>query len=316
MLACCLSAPPEIVIDSENITLGALIPFPASDVRASISFGYAPNPGLARRIPKYEIVRKLNLANLPVDDLQIPESILVQRRAVGLDRDQVTRTILDAFTQRYSGANIEITNVELPPVQVGTGPVDISATLPAKFDPSAPVFVRIDIRGTSFARNAFVRTNVRIETEQPVLRNKVAAHSAIQASDVEMKPTPVRGDVADQFDGMLAKRDLESGQVLTKDLLYMPLYVQKGDAVTVKASSGGITIAATMRAKASGKYGDTIPVEHLTGQGSTMARIVGPRTLETISNVGPAGPPSVGTPPSAASLKGDWPVPPRTQGTK
>jgi len=35
----------------------------------------------------------------------------------------------------------------------------------------------------------------------------------------------------------------------------MPLYVQKGDMVTVKASSGGITIAAMMRAKASGKYG-------------------------------------------------------------
>jgi len=72
--------------------------------------GYAPNPGLARRIPKYEIIRKLNTANLPVDDLQIPESILVQRRAVGLNREQVTRALLDAFTQRYSGANIEITN--------------------------------------------------------------------------------------------------------------------------------------------------------------------------------------------------------------
>jgi len=282
LLTCCLSAPSEIVIDSDTITLGALIPFPASDARAPISLGYAPNPGLARRIPKYEIIRKLNTANLPVDDLQIPESILVQRRAVGLNREQVTRALLDAFTQRYSGANIEITNVDLPPVQVGTGPVDISATLPPKFDPSASVFIRIDIRGSSFARNAYVRTNVRIETEQPVLRNKVAATAAIQASDIEMKLAPVRGDVPDQIEGMLAKHDLVPGQVLTKDALYMPLYVQKGDMVTVKASSGGITIAAMMRAKASGKYGDTIPVEHLTGQGSTTARIVGPRTLESL----------------------------------
>jgi len=282
LLTCCLSAPTEVVVDSETITLGALIPFPASDARAALPLGFAPNPGLARRIPKFEIIQKLNGAKLPVDDLQIPESILVQRRAVGLNRDQVTRALLDAFTQRYSGANIEITNIELPPVQVGTGPVDISVTLPAKFDPSASVFVRIDIRGTSFARSAFVRTNVQIETELPVVRNKVPAHSAIQANDIEMKLAPVRGDVADQFEGMLAKRDLEPGQVLTKDALYMPLYVQRGDTVTVKASSGGITIAAMMRAKASGKYGDTILVEHLTGQGSTMARIVGPRTLESL----------------------------------
>jgi flagella basal body P-ring formation protein FlgA len=67
---------------------------------------------------------------------------------------------------------------------------------------------------------------------------------------------------------------------LKSDLLYTPLYVKKGDAVTVRATAGAVTIAATMRAKAAGKLGDTIPVEHLSGEGSTMARIVGPRTLE------------------------------------
>ncbi len=79
---------------------------------------------------------------------------------------------------------------------------------------------------------------------------------------------------------MVAKRDLEPGQVLTADLLYFPLYVRKGDSVTVKTTAGAVTIAATMRAKAAGKLGETIPVEHLSGEGSTVARIVGPRVLE------------------------------------
>ena len=312
LFACCLSAPSEVVIDADTITLGALIPFSTSDPRASVALGYAPNPGLSRRIPKYDIIRKLTAAGLPVEDLQIPETVLVQRRAASLDRDQVTRAILDAFTRQFSGASVEITSVEVPPVQVGTGPLEISASLPARFDPSTPVFVRIDIRGTSFSRNAFVRTTVRIETEQPVLKNPIAAHGEIQTSDIEWKLSPVRGDVADQMAGMLAKRDLQPGQVLTKDLLYMPLYVRKGDAVTVKATSGGITIAATMRARASGRFGETIPVEHLTGQGSTTARIVGQGTLETISNVGPTGQPAAG----AASWKGDLPAPPRSQVVK
>jgi hypothetical protein len=56
--------------------------------------------------------------------------------------------------------------------------------------------------------------------------------------------------------------------------------VHKGDSVTVKATAGAVTIAAVMRAKAAGKLGETIPVEHLSGEGTTMARIVGPRTLE------------------------------------
>ena len=68
---------------------------------------------------------------------------------------------------------------------------------------------------------------------------------------------------------MVAKRDLAAGAELTTDLLYAPLFVRKGEAVTVKATTGGITIAATMRAKASGRLGETISVEHLSGSGTT-----------------------------------------------
>jgi hypothetical protein len=101
LLALTLSAPAEVTIDSDTITLGALIPFPSNDARAAVSLGYAPNPGLSRRIAKYEITGKLSAAGMPADDLQIPEYILVRRPATGLDRDQVTRAILTALASNY-----------------------------------------------------------------------------------------------------------------------------------------------------------------------------------------------------------------------
>jgi len=281
LLLSVLSAPTDITIDTDTIVLGALISFADGDPRAAIVLGYAPNPGLARRITKTEILNKITLAGKRTDDLLLPDSILVHRRAASLDRDRVTQAILAALTKRYPDANIEITNVEIPPVQIGTGPVEISATLPARFDPAISMYVRVDLRGTSFVKTIFARTNVRIETGQAVLKNKVAAHGEIQQDDIEWKMAPARAGAAPgQIDGMLAKRDLEPGQVLTGDLLYMPLYVRKGDSVTVKATSGPVTIAATMRAKSAGKLGDVIAVEHLSGEGSTTARIVGPRILE------------------------------------
>jgi len=281
LLLSILSASADITIDTDTISLGALIPFPAGDARASISLGYAPNPGLARRIDRSDILKKLASAGKMAEDLQLPESILVHRRAIGLDHDRVTKAILDAFVARFPDANIEITNVEIPSVQIGNGQVDISARLPPRLDPAIPVFVRVEVRGTSFVKTVFVRTSVRIEADQPVLKNKVAAHSEIQPDDIEHRLAPVRsGNTPTQVEGLLAKHDLEPGQVLTHDLLYTPLYVRKGDAVTVKATSGAVTIEATMRAKAAGKLGDTISVEHLSGEGSTMARIVGPRILE------------------------------------
>jgi flagella basal body P-ring formation protein FlgA len=272
----------EIVLDMDTIFARDILGLTQSDPRANVSFGHAPGPGLARRIPRHEVLSKLQSAGFSGTDLQVPESILVRRRATGLDRDQVTRTILEAFTKQFPGANVEITGVEIPSLQVGTGPVELRATLPARFDPATSVFVRLEVRGSNFSRNTFVRTNVKIETEQPVLKNPVQAHSAIQAEDIEYKPMPVRGTPVERFEGLVAKRDLQAGTPLTADLLYMPVYVQKGDAVTVKATSGSITISATMRAKASGKFGDTIQVEHLTGQGITSARIIGPRTLEAV----------------------------------
>lgn len=276
-----LSAPADVTIDADTITLGALIPFPAADPRGAISLGYAPNPGLARRVTKQEIVYKITSAGKPTDDLQLPESILVHRRATGLDRDQVMQAILNVLAPRFPGADIEITDVDIPTTQIGTGAVQITASLPARFDPAGPVFVRIDLRGTSFAKTIFVRTNVRIQVPQPVLKNKVSAHGEIRPDDIETKMMPVRAAApAENVEGMLAKRDLEPGQVVTSDILYMPLYVHKGDSVTVKATAGAVTIAAVMRAKAAGKLGETIPVEHLSGEGTTMARIVGPRTLE------------------------------------
>jgi flagellar basal body P-ring formation protein FlgA len=276
-----LSAPADVTIDAENILLGALVPFSSSDPRASISLGYAPNPGLARRVGRSEIVNKITAAGMTVDDLQLPDSILVRRRAAELDRDQVTRAILDAFTKRFPDANIEITNVDLPAVQVGVGPVEVAASLPARFDLAGAVFVRVDLRGKSFVRTIFVPTSFRIESTQPVLKTRIAAHTEIRQRDIEWKLTSLRSNAApEQIDGMLVKRDLEPGQVLTSDLLYLPLYVRKGDSVTVKSTAGAVTIAATMRAKAAGKLGETIAVEHLSGEGSTVARIVGPRVLE------------------------------------
>jgi flagella basal body P-ring formation protein FlgA len=276
-----ITVPADVTIDAETISLGALIPLPPSDPRALLTLGYAPNPGVARRVPKTEILNKIAKAGLSADDLVLPDSILVRRRAAGLDRDQVTRAILEAFINRFPGANVEITNVEIPAVQIGTGAVELRASLPARIDPATPVFVRVDLRGTSFAKAIFVRTAVQIEADQPVLKNRVAAHTEVRPDDIERKMMPVHAyNAPQQIDGMAAKRDLEPGQVLTSNVLYVPTLVRKGDSVTVRARAGAVTVAATMRARAAGKLGETIPVEHLNGEGTTSALIVGPRTLE------------------------------------
>jgi hypothetical protein len=52
LLACCLAAPADVTVDTETLTFGSIIPFANGDARASIGLGYAPQPGLARRLLK------------------------------------------------------------------------------------------------------------------------------------------------------------------------------------------------------------------------------------------------------------------------
>ena len=286
LLACCLAAPADITIDTETLTLGSIIPFQNGDARASISLGVAPQPGLARRYIRPEIVAKITMAGLKTDDLELPESVLVHRKAQILDADQVRSAVQQAFARQYPNAAVNILSVDVPQTQIAGTP-EVTASVPARADLSAPVFVRVELRGAGTTRSLFVRTVAEVQQPQLVVKNPVAANSQIHKEDVEWQVAQVRatGPVVtsvEKLEGLVASRDLQPGQLLTTDLLYSPLLVHKGDSVTVKATAGGITIAATMRAKSDARFGDTISVEHLSGPGSTSARVIGTRTLEAL----------------------------------
>jgi flagella basal body P-ring formation protein FlgA len=287
IMSCCLSAPPEVTINTDSITLGQLVSFPPSDARSAIPLGYAPGPGLGRRFLKDELLARISSAGLPTDDLRLPDTILVHRQAQTLDRNDVLRAVRDGFIRQYASANVEITSIEVPEIQVGTGRVELFASLPPHADPGAPVFVKLEIRAGNTSRTTYIRTVARIETPQPVIVRPIAAQSRVLPEDVEWRNAPLQGargvlNSLEPLDGMVAKRDLEPGTVLSADLFYAPIYVRKGDAVTVRATSGSVTVSATMRAKEAGKFGESIQVEHLSGSGTTTARVVGPRTLEAL----------------------------------
>lgn len=287
LLACCLSAPADVTVDTEKLTLGDLIPFPEGDSRAAIALGYAPQPGIARRFLKPELLGKITAAGLKTADLELPEAVLVRRKAQMLDAELVKSVVEQAYARQFPNAAVNVLSVDVPPTQVSGGLVDVTATIPARADLSGPVFVRVDLKGAGISRSIFVRTVAEIQLPQLVMKNPVAANAPIHRDDVEWQITPIRASgptlgSIEKLDGFVASRDLRPGQVLTIDLLYSPLLVRKGESVTVKATSGGITIAATMRAKADARLGDTIQVEHLSGPGNTSARVIGTRTLEAL----------------------------------
>lgn len=287
LIGCCLTIPQEVVITSSTITFRELANVAPADPRAAVSFGSAPAPGLAKRLGRQEIVSKLAALSLSSDDLEVPLSVLVRRRSTNLDAVHVTEAIRQALAEKFSGSAVDVESVQVPDTPIAADEVRLRASLPARVDPTTTVFVRVDVVGTNYLRTVFVPTRLKVERIQPVLKRSVAAHEPIRADLVEWKPMPVvttrEGfDSPEALEGHVAKRDLEQGQVLTSDLLYVAMMVRKGDTVTVTSSVGNVQVSATMRASASGKLGDLIAVQHLKGPGSTTAKVVGPGRLQAL----------------------------------
>jgi flagella basal body P-ring formation protein FlgA len=222
---------------------------------------------------------------MPSEDLQLPESVIVRRKSQGLDSATVAALVQDAFARQFPDADVHILSIDTPEVGVATGALDITASLPERPDPSVPIFVVLNVHSSGYSRKIFVKTTAEIRRPQPVLRTDIAANSEIHDEDIEWKVLPMRGhgdplQSTANLEGMLTKRPLPAGEVLTGDLFYAPLIVHKGDVVTVRATNGRVAITAVMRARSSAHMGETIVVEHLSGVGFTSARVVGPKMLE------------------------------------
>ena len=286
-LLCCLTAPAELSLDKDTILLGDLIEFAEGDLRSTVLLGQAPNPGLARRIHDYEILGKLRVSGLRTEDLNLPDSVLIRRESAQLDAERVRLFVRELFERRFPEGRIEIQEMIIPPMETSTGEVSLSGSLPVSINPNGRISARLDVRGNGFARSIYVQTRVRVETPQPVLQRPVRAHSSILENDVKWQFAPLDSAVGvvgslDQIRGMLAKQDLDAGQVLTSRQLYSPVLVRRGDAVSVVATVGGITISAMMKARSAGEYGETIIVEHLNGTGQATARVTGQGQVEAL----------------------------------
>ena len=171
LLTCCLSAPADVTIDTDSITLNKLIPFPASDSRGAISLGFAPNPGLARRFLKDELLARITAAGFSTDDLKLPDSILVHRLSQGLDRDRLTQVVLDAFIRQFPGGNVEIRRSTCRSSRLAPGKSIWLRAFPRIWIPRAPICVKLDVRGDNFVQNP-LRPNIRAD------RNIAAGHHA------------------------------------------------------------------------------------------------------------------------------------------
>ncbi|MBW0146063.1 flagellar basal body P-ring formation chaperone FlgA [Marinobacter arenosus] len=85
---------------------------------------------------------------------------------------------------------------------------------------------------------------------------------------------------ADDVTGMEVRRPVNSGSVLTPDLLDAPDAVERGDHVMITARSGGFSVTSRGKALANASIGEQVMVENLRTARTIRANVVAPGRVE------------------------------------
>jgi flagella basal body P-ring formation protein FlgA len=139
-----------------------------------------------------------------------------------------------------------------------------------------------------------------------VALRSLARGVVIRDTDVELQrglPREASSDAFSSLDEVVGKettRAIPVGKVIPRDALRAPLLVRRGEIVTVYASSAGIRVRTTARARDDGSLGDLVAVESVHDRSTYFARVDGVREVEVFAHsVQAAGPPTAKAAPLA-----------------
>jgi flagella basal body P-ring formation protein FlgA len=114
----------------------------------------------------------------------------------------------------------------------------------------------------------------------------------LRAADVEMRRVStkeLRRDTLpritrlEEIVGLETTRPIQSGQVLSRQMVRQPIVVRRGDSVTVFARAAGIQVRTIGQARENGGRGDLVVVETIEDRQRFTARVVGLREVEVLA---------------------------------
>lgn len=132
----------------------------------------------------------------------------------------------------------------------------------------------------------FVSTEVSINgpalvAARPLARGEQITHNLVETRSVAVNASR-RGIIsdADRVAGMIVRRPVNAGSVLTPDLLEAPDAVSRGDHVIITARNGSFSVRSRGKALANASVGEQILVENLGSSRTVRANVTAPGHVE------------------------------------
>lgn len=256
--------------------LAALLPVFAALPPETI-FGYSPQPGSYRNVEPAELTRFAAAHGIQFHGI---ETVCFEPALSELE-PMVIEESIRASLNAMSIENAEIEVVEYSRFRVPPGKL----TFPVE---SFPAYAAANMAiWNGFVEHEHHRYSVWARVKITVAQTRVVAAASLRAGEridagdlrlEEVRAFPARGTLLKSVSdaaGMLAKRYLNVGAMLTAADLMLPWDVGRGDMTTVQVRSGGAVLTLEAEAQADGRTGQSIDFRNATTGKTFRARIIG-----------------------------------------
>lgn len=132
----------------------------------------------------------------------------------------------------------------------------------------------------------YVTTSVEVHgpalvAARPLARGERLTAAVVQEQQVQINASR-RGFLTDpeQITGMLVRRPVNAGSLITPDLLEAPNAIERGDHVIITAKSAVFSVSSRGKALASASVGEQVLVENLRSSRTVRATVTAPGRVE------------------------------------
>ena len=237
--------------------------------------GFAPLPGIDRRVPKGQLLGWGKRLGLDLQPASLPDVVLVSRRMRPLTEAEAKTALAAAIAQRH-GLDIAQVRVKLHDFEaspVPTGVLRFEANIPlTQLNEPRPVPLRWK-DGSGRSATIWLRATVVAMGPYAVASESLPAGTTLQPEDFVFQTGPLPGDpkryiaTPQQVMGMTLKHPLKEGEPLLRSSLARHRTVRRGDLLELQLKSRAIQLRVPGRAEQSGSVGETIACRNLeTGQ--------------------------------------------------
>ena len=284
----------QVQIGTPIIRLGAIARLKGFTEEAArrfeaIELGSAPTPGVSKMLSRAFLGDRLRAAGVgPGVRLRVPARVEIIRKAQVLKGEALAHRIREAVRAAIPYAESDIAAIRMPElrdqkVAVGSELVIEPAPLNER---TGRVLVTVRITdGDRVLHRQRVIAQVESMRTLYVAVAGLARGSIVTPAQITQRRMPSSqvpaGAVNDRLaiEGSRLRRTVEPGSPFRKAWLEQPVWVKRGDPVSLQASRGRVSVTAVGVALVAGRRGETIRVRNADSRKIIVGRVIAPDTV-------------------------------------